>query len=100
MFDVQEYLWTLERNLDSSPFPDSSYSLHNPRHSSMYDISGNSFTLEVPSSAAKQGSCSSLVSESGSSCTSSRQHNKDEKQSSSSDRRHSLTTSFNKLLNL
>ena len=96
----QEYLWTLERNLDSSPFPDSTYNIHNPRHSSMYDISGNNFTLEVPSPAAKQGSCSSLVSDSGSSCTSSKQQSKGEKQRSKDKRRHSLTTSFNKLLHL
>ena len=97
---VQEYLWTLECNLDSSPFPSCSYKIHNPRHSSMYAISGNNSTLEVPSPAAKQGSCSSLVSDSGSSCPNSKQQSKVEKKSSKDKRRHSLTTSFNKLLHL
>ena len=106
MLCFQEYLWTLERNLDSSPFPDSTYNIHNPRHSSMYNIPGNNFTLEVPSLSAKQGSCSSLLSDSDSSCITSKQQSKVEKQSKvnkqsrKDKRRHSLTTSFNKLLHL
>ena len=41
----QEYLWTLERNLDS--LPDLSY-YSDRHHSSLYDIStGSTFTLEV-----------------------------------------------------
>merc|ERR1719312_2316861 len=64
----QEYLWTLERNLDSSPMPDITYTTPQARHSSMYDISANNLTLEVPR-AGGGGSCTSLVSDPGSSPT-------------------------------
>ena len=63
----QEYLWTLERNLDS--LPDLTYYGSDRHHSSMYDISaGSGFTLEVPSGGKTKkgsGSCLNLVSDSG-----------------------------------
>ena len=92
---MQEYLWTLERNLDSSPMPDITYTTPQARHSSMYDISANNLTLEVPR-AGGGGSCTSLVSDPGSSPT----HKKHYKGDKGDSRRHSLTASFNKLLHL